>query len=121
MNRIKELRLEAELTQEDVAKAIGTSQRNIGRWESNEREMGAHFAIELSHFFNVSVEYLLGFSSDEELSPTIPYSTPVLTPEEKELLSEYRSLSKPLQDMLKETIKTWKKSNINKSNKGVVS
>ena len=31
--RLKELRTEKNLTQEEVAKEIGTSQTNIGRWE----------------------------------------------------------------------------------------
>ena len=44
--RIKELRLEKELTQSDLAKAISTSQRNIGRWENGENEPTASFLIE---------------------------------------------------------------------------
>lgn len=104
MNKIKELRLEYELTQDQVAKAIGTSQRNIGRWESNEREMGAHFAVQLAHFFNVSIEYLLGLTSDEELQTSISYSTPILTNDEKELVETFRRMTKETQAITLDTV-----------------
>lgn len=57
--RIKELRLEKELTQSDLAKAISTSQRNIGRWENGENEPTASFLIALADYFKVSIDYLL--------------------------------------------------------------
>ena len=57
--RLKELRLEGGFTQGEVAKAIGTSQRNIGRWENGENEPTASFLIALADFFKVSIDYLL--------------------------------------------------------------
>lgn len=57
--RIKELRLEKELTQSELANAIHTSQRNVGRWENGENEPTASFLIALADFFKVSVDYLL--------------------------------------------------------------
>lgn len=57
--RIKELRLEKELTHSDLAKAISTSQRNIGRWENGENEPTASFLIALADYFKVSIDYLL--------------------------------------------------------------
>ena len=63
-NRLKELRQEKNLTQADVANAIGTSQRNIGRWENNENEPGASFVIKLANFFEVSSDYLLEITDD---------------------------------------------------------
>ncbi len=73
MNRIKELREELGLTQTALANEINTSQRNISRWEKNEIEMGASFALTLAKYFNVSVEYLLGIP-EEANSSTLPYS-----------------------------------------------
>lgn len=73
MNRIKELREELGLTQTALANEINTSQRNISRWEKNEIEMGASFALTLAKYFNVSVEYLLGIP-EEVNSSTLPYS-----------------------------------------------
>ena len=62
--RIKELRLEKELTQSELANAIHTSQRNVGRWENGENEPTASFLIALADFFKVSIDYLL-YREDE--------------------------------------------------------
>lgn len=60
MIKIKELRKEKGLSQEEVAKGINTSQRNIGRWEKEENEPTASFLIKLADYFQVSIDYLLG-------------------------------------------------------------
>ena len=93
--RLKELREELNLSQNDVAKAINTSQRNIGRWEKGENEPSAGFVILLANFFECSTDYLLGRSDDfgsvsiqKEKSPADELST-----EEKELLENFRQLN----------------------------
>lgn len=48
--RLKEMRTEWGLTQTDVAKAIGTSQRNIGRWESGLNEPTSSSLVKLADF-----------------------------------------------------------------------
>lgn len=68
--RIKELRLERGLSQAEVAKAIGTSQRNIGRWENEENTPASNYITALAKFFQVSSDYLLGLV-DEFGSPII--------------------------------------------------
>ena len=50
--RIKELRQERGLTQAEVANAIKTSQRNIGRWENGENEPTASFIFLLAEIFS---------------------------------------------------------------------
>ncbi len=62
--RLKELREERNLTQNDVAVAIQTSQRNIGRWENHSNEPSSSFVIKLADFFQVSTDYLLGRTDD---------------------------------------------------------
>ena len=49
--RLKELREERHLTQNDIAKEIKTSQTNIGRWEKELNEPAASFLIRLADFF----------------------------------------------------------------------
>lgn len=58
--RLKELREERHLTQNDIAKEIKTSQTNIGRWEKELNEPAASFLIRLADFFQCSIDYLLG-------------------------------------------------------------
>lgn len=93
--RLKELREELNLSQNDIAMAIKTSQRNIGRWENGENEPSASFVIQLANFFECSTDYLLGRSDDfgsvtikKEKSPTDD-----LTAEEKTLLENFRQLN----------------------------
>ncbi len=64
LQRLKELREERNLTQNDVAVAIQTSQRNIGRWENHSNEPSASYVIKLADFFQVSTDYLLGRTDD---------------------------------------------------------
>lgn len=90
--RLKELREEQNLSQDDVAKAINTSQRNIGRWENGSNEPTANFVIRLANFFECSIDYLLGRSDDFGNVVIQNKKSPELTSEEKELLKNYRSL-----------------------------
>lgn len=60
MNRLKELRNEKGLLQSDIAKIINKSDRTVGFYETEERDMGTETLAILSSFFNVSIDYLLG-------------------------------------------------------------
>ncbi len=58
--RIKELRQEKSLSQANVAKAIGVSQKAIDYWERGINEPKASYILALADFFGVSCDYLLG-------------------------------------------------------------
>lgn len=58
--RLKELRLEKELSQAQLSKATGISQVAINYWENEKRVPNANAVIILSRFFEVSTDYLLG-------------------------------------------------------------
>ena len=58
--RIKELRTEKGLSQAQLGKAIGTSQKAIDFWEREVHEPKASYIIALCDFFGVSADYLLG-------------------------------------------------------------
>lgn len=62
MNRLKELRIERGLLQSDIAKIIDKSERTVGFYETEERDMGTETLSKLSDFFNVSIDYILGKS-----------------------------------------------------------
>ena len=57
--KIQELRKEADLSQEELAKKIGTSGAIIGRYERNEITPSIEVAKKIAAVFNVSVAYLL--------------------------------------------------------------
>lgn len=58
--RLKELRQEKGLSQEQLAKATGFSNSAISYWETGERIPNALAIITLAKFFGVSTDYLLG-------------------------------------------------------------
>ena len=62
MNRLKELRKEKGLTQQQLAEKIGTTKLTISNWENEKHIIKTSTAKELAEFFNVNVEYLLGES-----------------------------------------------------------
>lgn len=57
---IKELRMDAGLTQEDLAEKFNISRAAISKYETGEREPNLDFLIKFSNYFNVSIDYLLG-------------------------------------------------------------
>lgn len=59
-NRIKLLREELGLKQEDLAKKLSVSPSSIGMYERNLREPNDELTLKFSNFFDVSVDYLLG-------------------------------------------------------------
>nr|WP_294491587.1 helix-turn-helix transcriptional regulator [uncultured Mediterraneibacter sp.] len=61
-NRIKELRNEKGLRQEDLAGIINVSQQTISRIENGENSLPADILIALSKFFHVSADYILKLS-----------------------------------------------------------
>ncbi|CYU95634.1 helix-turn-helix transcriptional regulator [Streptococcus suis] len=84
MNRLKELRKERGLTQQELAQEIGTTKLTISNWENEKHAIGSEKAKLLADSFNVSVGYLLGHSeyrdSQEasyqlnQIDPSDPYN-----------------------------------------------
>lgn len=61
--KLKELRREKHMTQQEVADALGVSQVTYSRYESGEREPSNDMLIALSSYFDVSVDELLGVTT----------------------------------------------------------
>lgn len=60
-NRLKELRIAKGLSQNEVAKIMGVGRTTYLKWESGENQPTRKLK-ELSEFFGVSIDYLLGNS-----------------------------------------------------------
>lgn len=58
-NILEQLRLSKNMTQKELAKAIGKSKSSIYAYENGEREMSAPILIEIADFFEVSIDELL--------------------------------------------------------------
>ncbi|MDE5819121.1 MAG: helix-turn-helix domain-containing protein [Lachnospiraceae bacterium] len=57
---IKQLRMAKNLSQVDLAKAIGVTKQSISNWENNYIQPSIDMLIHLSEYFSVSTDYLLG-------------------------------------------------------------
>lgn len=57
---LAELRNAKGLSQTDLAKQIGTTQASVGHWEADRRNIPQDKLVQLSEYFNVSIDYLLG-------------------------------------------------------------
>ena len=58
--RLKELRIEKDLSQAQLAKATGLSHTAIVYWETEQRVPNANAIVILAEFFGVTTDYLLG-------------------------------------------------------------
>lgn len=87
-NRIKELRLEKKLTQEEFAKAVGINRSAIAKYERGiVTNLKQDTIIKLAKFFNVSPAYFLG--GERQVNTTKPELIRVidmLTVEQQEAL-----------------------------------
>ena len=83
--RLKELRKENNITQEEIAKRIGTSRVNYNRYEVGQIEPNIDILIKLANQYDVSLDYLIG----RQFKNDIGY----ITNDEKELITDYRKLN----------------------------
>ncbi|WP_341282224.1 helix-turn-helix transcriptional regulator [Paenibacillus sp. FSL H8-0537] len=57
--RIRDLREDKDLTQQEMAKLLHISQATYSRYESGELDIPTAVLITLSKFYSVSIDYLL--------------------------------------------------------------
>jgi len=62
--RLKDLRLEKELSQRQLSRETGVSQNAIAHWENEKRVPNANAVIKLADYFNVTTDYILGITND---------------------------------------------------------
>ena len=58
--RIRDLREDKELSQEDLAQMLHISQTTYSRYETGKLDIPSQTLIVLAKFYGVSVDYLLG-------------------------------------------------------------
>lgn len=58
-NRVKELRKERKLRQEELAGRINISQQTVSRIENGDNALAADILMSLANYFGVSIDYIL--------------------------------------------------------------
>lgn len=86
-NRIRELREERGMNQEALAGLVGVSQQKISKVERNTDSLGIDLLIEISDYFEVTTDYLLGLSDEKRGSVQ---ERPVFLYDEGEFLGNCR-------------------------------
>ena len=89
---VKDLRLEAGLTQKELADKMGVHQSKISNFETGFIEPDIAALVKLGDIFDVSLDYLCGRSENQAIAE---YFSPVsLDAEQRELLNIYNKLTK---------------------------
>ena len=90
--RIRELRLENNLLQKELAANIRIASNTLSQFESGKANPSYDVLISIANFFEVSTDYLLGREDDFGV---IQSKSPAdeLTGEEKQLLQAFRKLN----------------------------
>ena len=65
-DRLKQLRNEKNVTQTQLAAAIGVTDRACRRYEAGENEPTLSILQSMSDYFNVSVDYLMALTDNPE-------------------------------------------------------
>lgn len=66
-NRIRDLREDHDLTQTQIGKILNMSQTGYSQYEIGKNDIPTKVLIELSKYYNTSVDYLLGVT--DEIKP----------------------------------------------------
>lgn len=59
-DRLRKLRLENNMTQENLSKKLNVSRATVGRYETDERFPDKNLLKKIADIFEVSIDYLLG-------------------------------------------------------------
>lgn len=66
--KIKELRINGNLTQSDIAKKLGVTRSCVNAWEMGISVPSTQYIVLLSEFFDVSSDFLLGISKTSTIN-----------------------------------------------------
>lgn len=84
-DRLKNLRKSRGLSQLEISKHLGLKPRTYVSYENNEREPDSQVLIKIAQFFDVSIDYLLDFNANSQVS------VPFITKKELQIIKAYRN------------------------------
>ncbi len=91
MIRLKELRTEKNVTQQEIADKIGVSRKVYANWENEINQPDLKMLSSLADIYGVSADYLLGRTDDFGNAVA---SLPALSEDENGLLALYRGMTR---------------------------
>ena len=89
--RLKRLRVEKDLSQQELADILKVNRATLGNWEIDRTSPGYTTLCKIAKYFNVTVDYLLNGEPLKVSEDGVPYI--VMSPEDIELFAEIKQLS----------------------------
>lgn len=97
--RIRNTREDMDILQQELADAIKINVSVLSRIEKGTRQIRDDELVKIADKLHVTTDYLLGRTDDARplgalfAPPAAPASTPALTPQDRELLHKYHTLT----------------------------
>lgn len=98
--RLKDLREDEELNQNEVAEIIGTSQSYYAQYENGKRQIPFDRIVILAKFYRVSIDYIAGLTNDKR-----GLTRSDLAEDETALIKAFRSFSERQKGDIEQVIK----------------
>lgn len=89
-NRIKEVRLQYNVTQATLANYLGIAQNTLSYWENGKFDIDSESLCKIANYFNTSIDYLLG--NDNKKIKATQNESP-LSPEQQNLFDSTSDLT----------------------------
>ena len=70
MNRLRQLRENADLSQREIAEKLFLHTTQYYRYESGKSDLPLQLAIRIARFYNVSIDYIAGISDQKSPGKT---------------------------------------------------
>ena len=66
--RIQDLRTDADMSQKQLSEILHISQRSYSHYETGSRNIPVEMLIRLAHYYDISVDYLVGRTDKKEMN-----------------------------------------------------
>ena len=86
VKNLRKLRIDAKLTQQQLADVLGTTQQSINKYENHDVEPDISALIILADYFHTTIDYLVGHTTDQTKMLE-------LNEDEYSLIQNFRNLS----------------------------
>ena len=103
LSNLKILRQKFDVTQNQLAEAIGVSQQSINKYENHNVQPDLDTLIRMADFFHTSVDYLIGHCNPEDENEFR------LSDDEVKLVSQYRQLTLSQQESIRMVMENYRK------------
>ncbi|MBR2876687.1 MAG: helix-turn-helix transcriptional regulator [Clostridia bacterium] len=105
LKRIKQLRAQKGISQQQLADVLGTSQQSINKYENHDIQPDISTLIRIANYFNTSVDYIIENTDIERLiEPIEKYD---LNKGECKLIDDFRQLNSSEKESIEYIIKNY--------------